>query len=144
MEVSRLGVKSELQLPAYTTVTGMWDPSCICDLHSSSHQILDPLSGARAWTCMLMVTSWVRNPLSHNGNSWTFSLLKWDPSWDWKQRILYNPREIATCPWSHPGSGKDSPWNSLKERINLVTNCTLPGPLVRLLLFVKTYARKPT
>ena len=29
MEVPRLGVKSELQLPAYTTATAMWDLSCI-------------------------------------------------------------------------------------------------------------------
>ena len=36
MEVSRIGVKSELQLPAYTTATAMWDPSRICKLHYSS------------------------------------------------------------------------------------------------------------
>ena len=34
MEVPRLGVISELQPPAYTTVT--WDLSHICDLHHSS------------------------------------------------------------------------------------------------------------
>ena len=41
-----LGVKSELQLPAYTTATAMSDPSHICDPHHSSwqHQILNPLS----------------------------------------------------------------------------------------------------
>ena len=32
MEVPRLGVKSELQLPAYTTATAMWDPGHIFDL----------------------------------------------------------------------------------------------------------------
>lgn len=31
MAVPRLGVESELQLPAYTTA--IWGPSCICDLH---------------------------------------------------------------------------------------------------------------
>ena len=30
MEVPRLGVKLELQLPAYTTATAMWDVSHIC------------------------------------------------------------------------------------------------------------------
>ena len=35
MEIPRLEVKSELQLPAYTTATATWDPSCICDLHHS-------------------------------------------------------------------------------------------------------------
>jgi len=33
MEVARLGVKLELQLPAYIRVTATWDPSCICNLH---------------------------------------------------------------------------------------------------------------
>ena len=49
MEVPRLGVKLELQLPAYTTGTATWDPICICDLHHSSQQcwILHPLSKAR-------------------------------------------------------------------------------------------------
>ena len=32
MEVPRLGVQSELQLPAYTTTTATRDPSPICDL----------------------------------------------------------------------------------------------------------------
>jgi len=49
MEVPRLGVKSELLLPAYTTATTMWDLSHICDLHHSSWQywLLNPLSEAR-------------------------------------------------------------------------------------------------
>ena len=37
-EVPRLGVESELQLPAYITATEMLDQSRICDLHCSSHQ----------------------------------------------------------------------------------------------------------
>ena len=46
---SQLGVESELQLPAYTTATAMWDPSHVCNLHHSSQQrrILNPLSKAR-------------------------------------------------------------------------------------------------
>ena len=49
MEVPRLRVESELQLPAYTIVTAMQDPSHICDLcHSSGQiQILNSLSKAR-------------------------------------------------------------------------------------------------
>ena len=38
MEVPRLGVQSELQLPAYTAATAMWDPSRVCHLHHSSWQ----------------------------------------------------------------------------------------------------------
>ena len=39
------------------------------NLHCSSeqHQILNPLSKARDWTHILMDTSWVHNPVSHNG-----------------------------------------------------------------------------
>ena len=62
MEVPRLGVQSELQLPAYTTTTAAPDPSRVCDLHHSSqqHQILNPLSEARDWTCIPMDTSQIR------------------------------------------------------------------------------------
>ena len=59
MEVSRLGVESELQLPAYTTATATLDLSCVCDLHHSSWQcrILNPLSKARDGTYVLIDTS---------------------------------------------------------------------------------------
>ena len=33
---SQAGVKSELQLLAYTTATAIQDPNCACDLHHSS------------------------------------------------------------------------------------------------------------
>ena len=60
MEVPRLGVKSELQLPAYATATATATPdlSHICDLHPSSRQrrILNPLSEAGDGTCVLMDT----------------------------------------------------------------------------------------
>ena len=35
MEVPRLGVESELQLPAYATATATWDLSHVCNLHHS-------------------------------------------------------------------------------------------------------------
>ena len=56
LEVLRLEVKLELQLPAYTTATAMPDPSRVCDLHHSSQQcqVLNPLSEARDGTCVLM------------------------------------------------------------------------------------------
>ena len=59
MEVPRLGFKSELQLPAYTTATITQDPSHNCDLHHSSQQchIPFPLSEARDRTHILMDTS---------------------------------------------------------------------------------------
>ena len=61
MEILRLGVKLELQLPAYTIAMATWDPSCVCDLHHSSQQcqILNPLSEARDGTHVLKDTCWV-------------------------------------------------------------------------------------
>ena len=61
MEVPRLGVESELQLPDYVTATATPDPSHICNLHYSSQQchILNPLSKARDQTRILMDISWV-------------------------------------------------------------------------------------
>ena len=55
MEIPRLGVKLELQLPAYTTATATSDLSLVCNLpHSSQqHRILSPLSEVRDRTCIL-------------------------------------------------------------------------------------------
>ena len=49
MEVPRLGVNSELQLPTHITATATWDLSPLCNLHHSvwQRQILNPLSEAR-------------------------------------------------------------------------------------------------
>ena len=62
MEVPRLGVKSELQVPVYTTATARRDLGCICDLHHSSQQrrILNSLSEARDRTHSLMVPCRIR------------------------------------------------------------------------------------
>ena len=59
MEVPRLGVKSEMQLPATATATR--DLSHICDLYHSSqqHQIPNLLSEGRDQILVLMDTSQV-------------------------------------------------------------------------------------
>ena len=73
MEVPSLGAESELQLPAYATVTATAtpDPRFVFDLHHSSWQrwMLDPLSMAMDRTYILMDACWVLNPRSHNRNS---------------------------------------------------------------------------
>ena len=59
MEVPRLGVQLELQLPACTTATATQDPRGVCDLYHSSWQcwILNLLSEARDQTHILMDAS---------------------------------------------------------------------------------------
>ena len=61
MEVPRLGVELEVQLPAYTTATATQDLSRICDLYHSSQQgwILNPLIKIRDQTHILMDPRWV-------------------------------------------------------------------------------------
>ena len=62
MEVSRLGVESELHQPAYTTAIAAWDPSHVCHLHHSyrQHQVPDRLNKARDRTYILMDTGQIR------------------------------------------------------------------------------------
>ena len=74
MEVPRIGVKSEPQLPAYTTATAMWNLSCICDLHHSSrhprsliHGVRPGIKPASSWIVTGFITA------KHNGNSIEFT-----------------------------------------------------------------------
>ena len=70
MEVPRLWVELELQLPAYVTATVTPDLNHICDLQSLWQcWILNPLREARDRTHILMDASWVHNSLNHNVNS---------------------------------------------------------------------------
>ena len=101
MEVPRLEVELELQLLAYTTATATRDLSHIFNLHHSSqqHQILNPLSGARDRTHVLMDISRVRyhwttmgiplsaslllplkSPMSISSSTWAVELLTSSPS----------------------------------------------------------------
>ena len=76
MEVPRLEFELDLWLPAYTIATATLDLRCVCNLHDSSQQcqILNLLSEAKDHTCVLMDTSQIRFPLSHNRNSETVFL----------------------------------------------------------------------
>ena len=79
MEIPRLGVKSELQLPAYARATAVQDPSHVCNLHHSSQQcrILSPLSKDRDCTRNPMVPSQIRFHCTMTG---TPSYIYLDPS----------------------------------------------------------------
>ena len=94
MEVSRLGVESELQLLACTTATATLDTSCVCDLHHSSQQcqILNPLSKARDRTHNLMDTGHVHDPLSHKRDSMV-PIFKESPVQEEKQNLPQNRTE---------------------------------------------------
>ena len=74
MEVPRLGVKLELQPPAYAIAIATRDLSRVCDLHHGSQQcqIFNPLSEVRDRTCNLIVPSWI---LFHCATTGTLALL---------------------------------------------------------------------
>ena len=76
IEVPRLEVEWELQLPACTTATQ--DRSHVCDLQHSSqqHQTLNPLRKARVWTCILMNATLVRFRWATMGTSCLHSTSK--------------------------------------------------------------------
>ena len=76
MEVRRLGVELELQLPAKVTAPATQNRSCIRDLDHTLWQrwVLNPLSEAEDRTRIFMDTSQVSNLLSHKRNSLFLSL----------------------------------------------------------------------
>ena len=79
VEVLRLGVESELQLPAYVTAsaTATLDPSRVCDPHHNSQQrqILNLLSEAGDQTFVLMGTS---------------QIVSSEPRWELPKRKILN------------------------------------------------------
>ena len=74
IEVPRLGVQSQLQLPACATATATRDPGLICDPHHGSWQcrILNPLSKARDRTSVLTDASRVHYRWATTGTPWLF------------------------------------------------------------------------
>ena len=81
MEVPRLGVKLELQLPAHTTATAKQNPSRVGDLHCSLQQCQTPhpLNESRDLTHILTDTNWV-------------FFLTTEPQWELPQSVFF--REI--------------------------------------------------
>ena len=72
MDVLKLGVELEWQLPAYTTATAMQDPRHACNLHHSSQQcqILNQMSEAKDRTRFLTDTSQIRFCCATTGTPW--------------------------------------------------------------------------
>ena len=85
MEVPRLGVPLELQLPAYTTATATQDPSHVWDLHHSSQQHwVEP---ATSWILFGFVTS---DP-------------QWEPQWELLVPVFLDVSlSVLTSLSSHP------------------------------------------
>ena len=70
MEVPRLRVQLELQLPAYTTATAMPDLSLVCDLHHSSgqhrsltHWVRPGIKAATSWFLVRFISAAPRREL---------------------------------------------------------------------------------
>ena len=95
MEVPRLGVQSELLLPAYTMATAIPDLSRGCHLHHSSRQcqILNPLSEARDRTHNIMVPSRIVSAAPQR-ELWFFPFL----ITHWTMHARYMSKYLIHCP----------------------------------------------
>ena len=123
---SRLGLKLELHLPAFTTA--MPDLSHIFNLHYSSQPcwIRNPLSEARHWTCVLMdrvnfVSAEPQGELPPLCFDWT----------------LMGSAHAHCLPFSLPGGSWQMPCASIRSRAlpgnphNPLTVLALPTPAAR-------------
>ena len=76
MGVLRLGVKSELELLAYTTATATQDPSHICGLHNSSWQ---------HWS----LTHWVRPGIEPTSSWILVRFIIVEPQWELPPLLIF-------------------------------------------------------
>ena len=141
MRVLRLGIKSELQLPATATAaaTAKSNLSCIYDLHCSLQQswILNPLSNAKDWTCTLTDSSWVLNLLSHNGTPESFSCLgkaclhSLEPPGQVQTCFSRSaPRCLITWKWG---------WRNVRNKQSMLLNPACPLPKLWRLSATQSY-----
>ena len=72
MEVPRLGSNQSCSCQPMPQLQQRQIPGASATYSLWQRQILNPLSEARGKTCIFMDTSWVCNPLTHNGNSHMF------------------------------------------------------------------------
>ena len=129
MEVPRLGVELEQQLPAYSTATATQEPSCICDLHCSLRQcwILNPLNKARDRACILigtMLGSQPPEPQQEFQHHVSFTWIYVDIAVF--QIVTWCPEQTYTTGVVHCAGGRSSfrskclpdNWGVLRSRIN--------------------------
>ena len=105
MEVPRPGVKSELQSWVYTIATTMWDLSHISDLHHTSwkRQILNLLSQAKDWTCVLKDASQICFHWATTGTPLPLKFLRLDTLQGWSKISLQTRKYFywtLTCGYS--------------------------------------------
>ena len=115
MEVPRLQVESELQLPAYTTATTTQDPSHICDLQHNSwqRQILYPLSEVRDQTHILMNISQIHFCCATAGTpnvGFISSLRNLTPLISFSLFIVLNKTSSSFCLFGHAPQQAKVPW----------------------------------
>ena len=141
MEVPRLGVESEPQLPAYTTATATPDPSHVFDLHHSSRQwrILNHLSLARDGTHVLKDTSRVHFHGATTGTPRTCHLdwcnsFRLSPWWNFVvigSLMLSGQRSCLLLSWRLPWV-----WSTVLVRIRWSSEATIACELCQMLQIV--------
>ena len=114
MELPRLGVRWELQLPTYTRATAMQAPSHVCDLHhgSQQHRIPNPLSVARDGTHILVDASWIHFCCTTTG-------------------ACHSSNEILTDCFSHSKGISQAPSNAKMDR-DMVPQLSIQTQLISL------------
>jgi len=106
MEAPRLGVRSDLQLPACTTATTTQDLSHICDLHHSSRQrqTLNPLSEARDWNFVLVDASQMRFHWATMGTPVSLFIVSYFAKYLWAVFTFLGAQSAGCDSFSHQES----------------------------------------
>ena len=104
MEVPRLAVELELQLPAYPTATAAWDPSIICDLNHSyskarslTHWPRPGIESHFSWILVRFSTCWATRECPFFKRNFTCNTLA--SSCLVKNSLINEQSCILSCSW---------------------------------------------